>query len=470
MSDWLNALWVIGLALPLWPLLARDRIKGLCYALFLCIAMPRYLRIETLGGLPEITIQRALLLVLLAFWLKERVRQGTSAGMPCRKNFLMYILAGSISLLGAVDYGVAIKNFLDTVFEVAAYFLVVTTFVRRREDGLRLLRAAWLATCLVGMLAVFEHYTGFRALSRIFPAYALSGGYVNDVVATFPHRILLGTALAMGWPLAVAAVLSGQGKDRRLSRLTIGILLAGCYFSMSRGPWLAAAGAGTILVWFGSKGLRKPLVWVGCLAVLVLLARPGVREGLLGRAQQTMDADSAKGGTFMYRLELWKIAAHEILKSPWRTLFGYGPGAGSVMHFDWDLSYRDSGRDKSIHSWDNQYAYDLFQTGFAGLLATFILYGGVAAGVLSRWRQTAQPEKDLLACVLASLAVMLFMRSNVLIYTSQLDYLFWSVAAAGFAVGGWYSERATLAEQPSAVPELTDMKAEGLEGLGTQMR
>ncbi len=140
------------------------------------------------------------------------------------------------------------------------------------------------------------------------------------------------------------------------------------------------------------------------------------------------------------------------------------------MQFDWDLSYRDSGRDKSIHSWDNQYAYDLFQTGFAGLLATFILYGGVAAGVLSRWRQTAQPEKDLLACVLASLAVMLFMRSNVLIYTSQLDYLFWSVAAAGFAVGGWYSERATLAEQPAAVPELTGMKADGLEGLGTQLR
>jgi len=470
MSDWLNALLVIGLALPLWPLLARDRIKGLCYALFLCIAMPGYLRIQTPGGLPEITIQRALLLVLLAFWLKERVRQGTSVGVPCRKFFLMYMLAGAISLLGAVDYGVAIKSFLDTVFEVAAYFLVVTTFVRRREDGLRLLRAAWLATTLVGMLAVFEHYTGFRALSRIFPAYALSGGYVNEVVATYPHRILLGTALAMGWPLAVAAGLSGQRSDKRLSKLSIGILLAGCYFSMSRGPWLAAAVAGTILVWFGSKGLRKPLVWVGCLAALVLLARPGVREGLLGRAQQTMDADSLKGGTFRYRLELWKIATHEVLKSPWRALFGYGPGATSVMQFDWDLSYRHSGRDKPIHSWDNHYARDLFQTGFAGLLATLLLYGGVAARVLSRWRQAAQPEKDLLACVLASMAVMLFMRSNVAIFTTQLDYLFWSVTAAGFAVGGWYSERVTVAEQPSAVPQLTDMKADGLEGLGSEMR
>jgi len=382
----------------------------------------------------------------------------------------MYILAGAISLLGAVDYGVAIKSFLDTLFEVASYFLVVTTFVRRREDGLRLLRAAWLATCLVGMLAVFEHYTGFRALSRIFPAYALSGGYMDDVVATYPHRILLGTAMAMGWPLAVAAGLWGKGKGRRLSILSIGILLAGCYFSTSRGPWLAAAGAGTMLVWFGSKSLRKPLVWAGCLAVLVLMARPGVREGLLGRAQQTMDADSAKGGTFMYRLELWKIATHEVLKSPWRTLFGYGPGAGSVMRFDWDLSYRHSVRDESIRSWDNHYAYDLFQTGFAGLLATFMLYGGVATRVLARWRQAAQPEKDLLACVLASMAVMLFMRSNVLIYTSQLDYLFWSVAAAGFAVGDWYSERAIVAEQPSAVPELTDMKADALEGLGTEMR
>jgi len=64
------------------------------------------------------------------------------------------------------------------------------------------------------------------------------------------------------------------------------------------------------------------------------------------------------------------------------------------------------------------------------LLAAFILYGGVATAVLSRWRQAAQPEKDLLACVPASVAVMLFMPSNVLIYNSQLDYLFWSVAAA----------------------------------------
>jgi len=56
------------------------------------------------------------------------------------------------------------------------------------------------------------------------------------------------------------------------------------------------------------------------------------------------------------------------------------------------------------------------------------------------------------------MAVMLFMRSNVAIFTTQLDYLFWSVAAAGFAVGGWYSERATLAERVSRrVRELSQL-------------
>lgn len=460
MSNGAFAVWTIILALPLPFLLARDRIKGLCYAEFLLVAVPEYLRIETYGAIPEITLERVVLVVLLWFWLKDRKRQrGTGIQTPCRKSLLVFMLVNAISLLGAFNFGVSFNRFLDTAFEVGAFYFVVTTYVRERSDALRLLRSGWLGISFVAVLGVIEKYSSFRVLS-LFPSFLSSGAYhLGDVSATFPQRILLGTAMAMGWPLAMAVGLAG--KDRFLRKmgtlLSVALILAVCYFANSRGPWLAAAGAGGILILLGSKRLRKPLIVCGCLGVALLFTRPGVLQSLRGKADATFNASSFKGDTFLYRLQLWEIAAHEVSKSGWRTLFGYGPGAGSAMDIEWRMPYSD--HSSTITSWDNQYAYNLLETGIVGLLATLVFYFGVAARTFSLWRKATQPERDLLACSLATMAALLFMRSNVLIFAPQLDFLFFSVVAAAYALGGSYAKNPL-----AAAPAAEDREATDLEG------
>jgi O-antigen ligase len=149
-------------------------------------------------------------------------------------------------------------------------------------------------------------------------------------------------------------------------------------------------------------------------------------------AESTADVDSFKGGTFRYRLELWRVAWTQVSKEPKRLLFGYGPGSGRQTDLDWTLSYR--GKDTKIESWDNQFAYDLFRSGILGSAASILLFIGVWFRLLRLAREAGDADRPLLVCVLASASAMIFMMSNVLIFAKQLDYLFWAVVAAGFTL------------------------------------
>lgn len=456
MSDTVNALLVVLFGGSLLLVLRRDLIGGLCYGLFLCVSLPTYLRIETPGDLPEFTIQRVVLICLLAAALRNWNLHGRIVRLPLGRLFLFFIVANTISMLGSVSFAGCLKSYLDIAFEVAVLFLVMTSLVRRRADGLRVVRAIWLGLCLVAALAFLEKSAGISVTRSLFPAFEAQAGSTRDVVSTFPHRILLGTAMAMALPLGVAMV-SIRGISKRLRILgwvSVGGFLASNYFAMSRGPWLAAAGAGLTLAVLGGRTVRKAVCIIGIGCLIALAAHPGVVESLVGRAQQTVDEDSFKGGTFLYRFELWKIAAHEVTKSPWRFFFGYGPGAGTLVDIDWDLSYRN--RVQTIQSWDNHFAYDLFQAGFVGLIATLAFYFGAARMIFAAWKRATGDNKELLACLLACAVVLLFMRTNVLIFAMQLEFLFWAAVSAAFAIGGLYS-RVPTTEQVLAEGATNEM-------------
>jgi O-antigen ligase len=197
---------------------------------------------------------------------------------------------------------------------------------------------------------------------------------------------------------------------------------------------LAAALAGATLWFLGRMTLRKKLAATALLALFVLALKPGVISSFVDRAHDTADTDSFKGGTFRYRLELWKIAWAEISKSPERILFGCGPGCGSTSTVDWKLSYR-GGMEWEIWSWDNQLAYDLYQSGLLGLAASLVLYGGLLSSVYRFWKRSEPAEKPLMACFLASLLAYSFMLTNVLMFAKPANFLFWTIAAAAFVIG-----------------------------------
>jgi hypothetical protein len=375
--------------------------------------------------------------------------------VPLAKPILIWALATLVSLVGSIDHVFSLKRYLDFVLELFFYYFLISTSLRNREDAARVLKAACVGLSIVAGFAVIERYSSFN-VSDYLVGYDEEGSLSRDVRVTYRHRIMLGTAMAMGWVLVLGVVrLSAPGVIRRRWPLWLGLgaMLAACYFGMSRGPWLGSFLAGMTLFAFGSGWLRKRLATLALLAVLLLIARPGVFGTLSGYAEMTVNLDSHKGGTFQYRLELWSVAMREVTKSPWRILFGYGPGAGANQSIQWSLSYRD--RDHAIESWDNDFAYALYQYGFVGMFATLALYAAIPWRLLQHARKLSGADKDLFVCLGAVALVLIFMMTNVMIFARQLYYLLWTVTAAGFVM---MEERAKVAERPlvpAAEPAIT---------------
>jgi O-antigen ligase len=456
----------LALLVPLWYLLSREFIKGLAYAVFLCVSMPTVLRIQMPGSLPQLTIYRLVLIVVFLFWLRHRDPARKLSSAPLFRLFLFWGLTSLVSLLFTTgDFVASLKRYLDFVVDAALFFFLLATSLRSREDAFRILRAAWLGVTLVAALAFVEKYRGFNPVNYLASAGAEElnqGGAVfrGDVTATYQHRILLGTGMAMGWPLALALLQTAADRPRRRVWLWLSVclLLAACYFGNSRGPWLAAAIAGAVLALLAGTAVRRKMAVLLVVALAVLVLKPGVLQSLTGSVAVTMDDQSFKAGTFQYRLELWKVAWTQISRSPVSLLVGCGPGCGLGSTVDWKLSYR-GGREEQIWSWDNQLAYDLYQSGVVGLAASLALYGTVLLMAYRFWREAGPDERGARACLLAGLVAYVFMLSNVLMFTKPVNFLFWSVAAVAYALGLNPQEQeaeevvATGAEGGATVPD-----------------
>lgn len=425
---------ILAILVPLWILLRKDFVKGLAFAIYFWVSMTTLLRIQLPGAFPALTIHRLMLITVVVAWLIHKPRP-VSRSMPLRGFFVFWFLASVVSLVSTqIDFTTSLKTFLDFVLEIFIFYMVVSTSLNTGEDALRILHAAWLGLLTVAFLAAVERYTGFNPVFHFIPdARAMYGGK-NLVIATYPHRILLGAAMAMGVPLSfmLRETYRAMGKKLRFFWIGLGLLIAASYFALSRGPWLGLLLACGIMVAMGSRPLRKTVVLLGLFGVLMLLTRPGIVGTLSHFVEDTTDTNSFKGNTAAYRLELWRVAFHEISKSPWEFLFGYGPSAGSEIQIDWVSSY--SGKREVIDSWDNNFAYMLFQYGFVGLIAALLLYFKGLAMFYSAWRRSWPPWRDILACLLATAAVLVWMMTNVLIFAKQLHYLFWTLIAAGFVI------------------------------------
>jgi O-antigen ligase len=428
MSQQQMILVMLAVLVPLWLRLQRDYAGGLAYAVFVLLTFTPLIRIQTPGNLPELTIHRLVLFTLVVAWFKQP-HHSHSRDVPVLGWMTAWAAATFLSFLHSDDHALGLKRYLDYILELFVFYFILATTLRKRDEGLRVLRAAVTALSIVAVMAVIERYSGINLVDR-FVSMDPEASPIRDVRVTYRHRILLGTAMAMAFPLAVAMTQIAISRTWRLLAWVAAIaMVAGCYFTMSRGPWLALGLAVALLAVFGTLKIRKPLMILGLSVIFILVARPGVYDTLSNRAAETANIDSFKGGTFQYRLELWLVAYDSIRESPSRLLVGFGPGAGANQTVGWSLSYRD--RDTEIWSWDNTLAYALFQYGFVGLAMTLGLYGAIVCRLLALARSRSGQERDILLCLCASSLVLFFMMTNVLIFARQLYYLLWIVTAVG---------------------------------------
>src|SRR5262249_15881195 len=111
--------------------------------------------------------------------------------------------------------------------------------------------------------------------------------------------------------------------------------------------------------------------------------------------------------------------------------FGTGQGYGRQANIEWTHAY--SGRDETIWSWDNHFAYILFTTGLFGFSAALLLYGGVVTRLVRYLRSSDGLDHVVAPCTLGSVLSLLFVMTNVLIFDKKLYFLFWTLVAVAFA-------------------------------------
>jgi len=85
-------------------------------------------------------------------------------------------------------------------------------------------------------------------------------------------------------------------------------------------------------------------------------------------------------------------------------------------------------------SWDNHFAWFLLELGFFGLGAELILYSAFVVNLLKSWKRLVGRDKALLAGIISSMIILLFMMTNVMIYAPNLFYLFWILASVAITL------------------------------------
>lgn len=429
----MNYLILILFLAPLtWRLFTNYR-QGLYWAVFLMTTLTANPILITGGGLPNFTMHRLILIVLLIAAIKKNGLLSTPRNVPYLWMLAAYAIVNIGSLIFTINLMVSIKSYLSFTVEIVLFYIIVSTSIDTRQQARKVVMAGATALLSVAALAIIERYTGFNPVDAFLPGYVRLPQYELDVLATFPHRILLGTAMAMGWPLALAFAQDGSTGKRILWWLGICLLLLACYLSFSRGPWIAAVFGGVCMFFLAGPQIRRQSILVIVLISIALAARPGVLDTLTTRAQETADANSFKGQTYQYRWELWGIAWDKVSRSPERMFFGFGQGTTDVMSFDANLSY--NGETTKLWSWDNHYAALLMEGGLVGLGSFVMLNGFFFLMVLTRWQKVRPDDKPVHASIIAAITAMLFMMTNVAMFAPQLNYLVWALIAAGLRLG-----------------------------------
>jgi O-antigen ligase len=411
----------------------HDLAAGFPLAAALLILLPGQLRIEVPGSFPEITVHRVILGILLLRRI-QAPRLGQSYQMVGYTFALGLLLASRLfSDLLSVTPGSSLKDLLNFTIETFIYFHLARFALATAAARLATVRAVALSLLLVAGVAFVERYTGVSLPLLVIGHFK----YCYDgIQSTYPHRILLGYAMAMGAPLVLMLIDAARTPGRRRGWwLVLFALIGTCFFADSRGGWMGMALGIALCFVTGSGQTRRRCLGLLALALVVIVLRPGIRETILSRVTDTYASDTYKATSYQYRWRLWNVAYSEITRSPERLLFGYGGLSTETMDLSQYFPSQAGGTSGKIGytSWDNHYASDLIEFGLVGLTLELLLYALLLVHLWRRWLAGSEEIRPLIIATLVSSVVFVFARTNVYIFGEPLKFLFWTVVALGTA-------------------------------------
>jgi O-antigen ligase len=238
---------------------------------------------------------------LIAVWAVFGLRI-SRAIMPLVTLLVLFNIGGMIARTRVADR-------MDTPLYLAvSLFLALTAVffaaVTEAQPGLyRLIFNAWVCSAVVTATLGIAGYFGLFPGAEIFTKFDRAAGAFQDPNVFGPYLALPGIYL-------LYRLLTGSPARMFLYAVPLLIVVAGIFFSFSRGAWgLFGASAALLLIALflqsasGRFRLRIILMSIAAVslllvALLVMLQIPGVAEMLTTRAQLVQDYDAARLGRF----------------------------------------------------------------------------------------------------------------------------------------------------------------------------
>ena len=458
----LNASLIILIVAILVARYRRDFLSGFCASIFVLVSLPPNLSIEISLAMPSITIHRIIVVITFFFWLNNKdIRFKTFYKTPIWLVLNLLVCSMGISLLLSDVFLLAVKQYMFFIGESYLFFIMYVTSVNNVDQINRTIKYAAAGLLLAAIIGIVQRYTGFN-ITDIFGTklsydYGVPDrGNTGDVVSTYAHRILFGIGCATGllYQLYLQGDVTSRGNIfwRYLSILIMGAAL---YFSNSRGPWLGFVLAYGFVVLMNPRWFLKKGILLFFIVGIVFALRPGTYETIEGLFSSTVDPTTVKGSSYRWRFSVIQVAVEKTLNADLpHVLFGFGQGA----HLTTDpvLVETSTGYFIEMLSWDSEFAVNLFEYGVIGMALIIYLYGKLS--LMSMMYIIHHPrDRFMISTVFGIIILVMFMKTNVRFFSTQLGYLeYMNIAilclllgrnqllestADGNAVDGWRPER-----------------------------
>lgn len=367
---------------------------------FYLVLLPHESRL-VIPGLFDLTTERVAILTVLVLSLFRHGQRNKSA-VPMRQLIYLHIGWAICSTLFSISVATSAKQLIGEVIEFYLLYYILFRTVSDVRTIYKSLYAMMMAMGLCCVFGTFEAYGSWSILS-IFPSdlwitYGRSDplyiewGRGLRVRSTFPHPILFGDALAMSIPVALYLLSVWKQQWQRVALfLSLLLMFWGIYKTSSRGPWITAGISCALLFFIVANRVRKYLAVVAALALIVLVARPGIWQTIENLYESTQDASSPVGSSFEYRHALTDAIQHAVSVDTTRMVFGYGMGTFRERGLD----IRFLGREQHWYTCDNNWAKFLYETGYGGLVIIGALLLSPLVFTIRNYKRLAGSQRHL---------------------------------------------------------------------------
>ena len=401
-------------------------------------------------GLPFFQLSLLLGLLAIGFAIRQpELRSRLNAWTAICAGILgVYLATQLVATIGSVDPTVSLSE-MRRIFLDCCYVMIILILTQMTSRPWTVAAAVVITFAALSLLTLIDQM--FFGGTVSFGGFSTVTEALGEDITTLryggplPDSNFWGRHLVMGLPLAVAllsrATRAGNRAGAALWAASIIAQLGGIYLTQSRGTFIAA-GAG-IAMWFiaSERSIRRRGLTLMPVALLALLAVPGVGNRLVAVVSDVQNSNTAVS---VDPSVLGRLAAQQeaLMMFTERPFFGFGPATfpGEVIEFAGRVPMAVRDPTNAPH---NLYLEFGAQSGVFGLLGwATVIFGFLAVVVLAIVARPRSADRNLQAGVCA--AIVAWSIASIALHMAYFRTFGLVLALAGALTPCWPVPRAAV--------------------------